>query len=175
MLLVPLITTNEEEVRTSVGQPTTLHITVAGNPIPEIVWTKNGDPIDHLVLQDSSLHISPTTDDDKGRYTVTASNSEGKSSKTIQLVVLNPQFEQCKLILANINTAFRTLLLAANVDKKPIKVEDFSEHLAKLQANLCEQFQSDYESIVSETEYTFHAAKLAVNDNKNRYKNILPC
>ena len=60
---------------------------------------------------------------------------------------------------------------------KPIKVEDFAEHVEMLQSNMCEQFQTDYELIAraSETEYTFHAAKLAVNVNKNRYKNILPC
>ena len=62
-----------------------------------------------------------------------------------------------------------------NADKKLIKVEDFSEHLAMLQSNMCEQFQTDYDSLESETEYTFHAAKLTVNVNKNRYKNILPC
>ena len=96
MLLVPVISISEEEVKTSIGQPTTLHITVGGDPTPEINWTKNGDPIDHLVLQDSSLYIRPTTADDQGRYTVTATNSRGKSSKMIQLVVLNPQFVQCK-------------------------------------------------------------------------------
>ena len=67
------------------------------------------------------------------------------------------------------------MFLTANANMKPIKVEDFTEHLAMLQSNMCEQFQSDYESIVSETEYSFHAAKLAVNVNKNRYKNIIPC
>ena len=77
---------------TSVGRPTTLQIKVIGHPMPEINWTKNGDPVDHLILADSSLYISPTTKDDQGRYTVTATNSEGKSSKSIQLVVINPQF-----------------------------------------------------------------------------------
>ena len=91
-----MISASKEEVKTSIGQSTTLHITVGGNPTPEINWTKNGDPVDHLVLQDSSLYISPTTDGDQGSYTVTATNSEGKSSKTIQLIVLNPQFVQCK-------------------------------------------------------------------------------
>ena len=57
---------------------------------------------------------------------------------------------------------------------KPIYVEDFAEHLAMLQSKR-EQFQTDYESIASDTKYTFHAAKLAVNVNKNRYENIIPC
>ena len=95
---VPVVTVSEEEVRTSLGQPTTLHTTVKGNPTPEINWTKNdGDPVDHLILQDGSLYINPTTEDDRGRYTVMATNSEGKSNKSIKLVVLNPQFLPSKL------------------------------------------------------------------------------
>ena len=91
-----MITINEEEVKTSLGQPTTLQITITGNPIPEIHWTKNGDPVDHVILQDNSLYISPTTEDNQGGYTVTATNTVGKSSKTIQLIVLDPQFVPCK-------------------------------------------------------------------------------
>jgi len=63
----------------------------------------------------------------------------------------------------------------ANAGKTPIKVEDFAEHLAMLQSNIHKQFRIDYESLVSDTEYTFHAARLAANSNKNRYRNILPC
>ena len=66
-------------------------------------------------------------------------------------------------------------MLAANAGIKPIKAEDFTEQVDVLKSNMCEQFQTDYESLESETEYTFQAAKLAVNVNKNRYKNILPC
>ena len=77
-----MISTSKEEVKTSLGQPTTMHVTVEGDPTPEINWTKNGDPVDHLVMQDSSLYISTTTDDDQGKYTVTATNGERKSSKT---------------------------------------------------------------------------------------------
>ena len=153
-----------------------MHIIVTGDPTPEINWTKNGDPVDdHLVLEDGSLYINPTTDDDQGRYTVTATNNEGKSSKTIHLAVLNPQFVQCKLYDTYIIIVYSQCYSTANADKKPIKVEDFTEHLAMLQANMCEQFQTDYDSFASETEYTFHAGRLAPNVNKNRYKNILPC
>ena len=95
-MLVSLIRTNKEEVKTSVGQPTTLHVTVGGDPVPEISWTKDGEPIDHPILTDGSLYISDTIDNDQGSYLMTANNSEGKCSKMIQLVVLNPQFAQCK-------------------------------------------------------------------------------
>ena len=95
-MLVPLINVHEAEIKTSIGQPTTIQITVVGNSMPEINWTKNGYPVDHGILQDNSLYINPTTKDDQGRYTVTATNSKGKSSKSIQLVVLNPQFMPSK-------------------------------------------------------------------------------
>jgi len=68
-----------------------------------------------------------------------------------------------------------TIHYAADANKEPIKLEDFSEHLAMLQSNMHEQFRIDYDSLVSEIEYTFHAARLDVNVNKNRYENILPC
>ena len=93
-----MINTSEEEVKTSIGQPTTLHVTIGGDHMPEISWTKDGEPIDHLILSDGSLYISDTIHDDKGRYTVTATDGKRIStSRTIQLVVvLNPQFMPCK-------------------------------------------------------------------------------
>ena len=97
ILLVPSITIQENKIKTSVGQPTTLHVTVAGNPMPEVSWSKDGEPINHLILEDNSLYIRNTTQNDQGCYTVTATNFEGKSSKTVLLVVLNPQFVSCKL------------------------------------------------------------------------------
>ena len=68
-----------------------------------------------------------------------------------------------------------SIVFTANANMNPVRVEDFTEHVDMLKSNMCEQFQTDYESLESETEYTLHAAKLAVNVNKNRYKNILPC
>ena len=67
------------------------------------------------------------------------------------------------------------IMVVANANKKPIKVERFAEHLAMLHASINKQFGDDYDSIVTQTEYSYHACKLAVNVNKNRYKNILPC
>lgn len=66
-------------------------------------------------------------------------------------------------------------MITANTNKKPIKVDRFAEHLAKFHANMNEQFGVDYESIVPQADYTYHAAKLEINMNKNRYKNILAC
>ena len=96
-LLVPLIMIREEQIKTSVGQPTTLHIIVQGDPIPEINWSKDEEPINYPMQEDGSLYIYNTSSNDQGCYTVTATNSEGESSQAIQLVVLNPQFVPCKL------------------------------------------------------------------------------
>lgn len=93
--IVPVINLKELQVKTSVGQPTTLYIVAKGNPTPEISWKKDGDPINYPLLQDGSLYIHSTTMSDEGSYTVTVSNSEGESSETIELVVLNPQFVPC--------------------------------------------------------------------------------
>jgi len=95
-LPVPVINLKEQEVRTSVGQPTTLYIEARGNPMPEITWKKDGDPINYPVLLDNSLYIHSTTLSDQGSYTVTATSSVGESSETIELVVLNPQFVPCE-------------------------------------------------------------------------------
>lgn len=157
------------------GQPTTLHIVVKADPMPEINWTKDGEPINYPIQQDGSLYIRNTSSDDQGCYTVTATNSDGgKSSQTIHVVVFNPKFVPCKLC-SNIHAVYSYHCFTADAGKMPIKVEDFAEHFAMLQSNMYKQFRIDYESLVSETEYTFHAARLAVNMNKNRYRNILPC
>lgn len=66
-------------------------------------------------------------------------------------------------------------MVTANLNKKPIKVDRFAEQLAMLHANINEKFGADYDSLVTQTEYTYHAAKLDINVNKNRYKNILAC
>ena len=59
--------------------------------------------------------------------------------------------------------------------RKPIKVDDFPEHVAMMRSKKNEQFEVDYESMVVNVPFTQHNAKLHVNASKNRYKNIVPC
>ena len=97
---VPVVNIKEQEVKTSVGQPTTLYIEAHGNPPPEISWTKNGLPVnDSLLLQNGSLYIHSTTHSDQGTYTVTATGDEGSTSEAIKLLVLNPQHVPCKSLV----------------------------------------------------------------------------
>ena len=58
---------------------------------------------------------------------------------------------------------------------KPVKVEDFPEHIALMQSKKSIQFEEDYESVMIDVDFSQHAAKLHVNAAKNRYKNIIPC
>ena len=94
---MPVVNIKEQEVKTSVGQPTTLYIEALGNPPPEITWTKNGSPVNDPLLQNGSLYIHSTTPSDQGTYTVTATSDEGSTNETIKLVILNPQYVPCKL------------------------------------------------------------------------------
>ncbi|XP_065916486.1 receptor-type tyrosine-protein phosphatase alpha-like [Dysidea avara] len=152
---LPLVNIKEQEVKTSVGQPTTLYIEARGNPPPEISWTKNGLPVNDPLLQNGSLYIHSTTHSDQGTYTVTATSDEGSTSEAIKLLVLNPQYVPSNRY-------------------KPIKVENFAEHLAMLHSSMNQQFTTDYDSLVVQNDFSFNGAKLEINVMKNRYKNILP-
>ena len=59
---------------------------------------------------------------------------------------------------------------------KPVKVEDFPEHIALMRSKKNIQFEEDYNSVMIDVEdFSQHASKLHVNASKNRYKNIIPC
>jgi len=60
-------------------------------------------------------------------------------------------------------------------ERKPIKVDDYPEHVALMRTKKNQQFEADYESMVIDIPFTQHNAKLHVNASKNRYKNIVPC
>ena len=96
---VPVVNIKEQEVKTSVGQPTTLYIEAHDNSPPEISWTKNGLPVNDSLLQNGSLYIHSTTHSDQGTYTVTATSDEGSTSEAIKLLVLNPQYVPCKSLV----------------------------------------------------------------------------
>jgi len=160
-------------VKTSVGQPTTLYVEARGNPPPEISWTKNGSPVNDPLLQNGSLYIHSTTPSDQGTYTVTATSDEGSTSEAIKLLVLNPQYVPGELLVP-IDALYCCCLVVAN-KYKPIKVENFAEHLAMLHSSMNQQFTTDYDSLVVQNDFSFNGAKLEINVMKNRYKNILPC
>ena len=62
-----------------------------------------------------------------------------------------------------------------NTGRGTIKVEDFAEHVVLLKAEENCKITEEFETIVVDAPYTHHAAQLACNKPKNRYKNIIPC
>lgn len=73
----------------------TMEVKVAGNPFPEIEWTRDGEPI----KESDRIHVLRKIDDiyslvirgagpkDEGEYTCTATNSAGKTMRTFTLNV----------------------------------------------------------------------------------------
>ena len=60
-------------------------------------------------------------------------------------------------------------------DHKPVKVDDFPEHIALMKSKKSIQFEEDYDAVMVDVTFSEHASKLYVNAPKNRYKNIVPC
>ena len=58
---------------------------------------------------------------------------------------------------------------------KPIKIEDFTEHIASLKVDNESKMMEEFESLIVNAPFTQHAARLLCNKTKNRYKNIAPC
>jgi netrin-G3 ligand len=55
----------------------------------------------------------------------------------------------------------------------PVRISDFEMHVKRLQANANLKFSQEYESIRLDMDFTSVASNLAVNDEKNRYSNIV--
>ena len=59
--------------------------------------------------------------------------------------------------------------------RKPVKIEDFTGHVATLQAQNQGKLIEEFELLTINAPFTQHAARLLCNKAKNRYKNIAPC
>ena len=69
-------------------------------------------------------------------------------------------------------------LFCVNVERtgrKPIKIEDFTEHVASLNAENQAKLIEEFEILTINAPFTQHTARLLCNKTKNRYKNIAPC
>ena len=84
-------TTYSIEVRTSVGQPTTLPLDIPDVTEDNVIWLKDGQHSTHTVLKDGSLYISHTELSDQGEYTVMVTIDDGVSSKAYTVLVVNPE------------------------------------------------------------------------------------
>lgn len=94
----------EKFPKVKVGQEITLGCPASGTPEPEILWLKNGQPIDFSLasgLREQSggeeLHIHNAVVDYGGTYTCVASNSAGDDQVNIELEV----WGQCLVIIGH--------------------------------------------------------------------------
>ncbi|KAM5295481.1 hemicentin-1 isoform 3-T3 [Glossophaga mutica] len=82
-----------EDVKVKEKQSVTLTCEVTGNPVPEIAWLKDGQPLQeddthHSMSGGRFLQISNAQVSHTGRYTCLASNAAGDKSKSFSLNVL---------------------------------------------------------------------------------------
>ncbi|XP_075792870.1 hemicentin-1 isoform X2 [Pelodiscus sinensis] len=82
-----------EDMKVKEKHSVTLTCEVIGNPVPQITWVKDGQPLtqdrDHQVLSSGRfLQITNAQVADTGRYTCVASNIAGDKSKSYSLNVL---------------------------------------------------------------------------------------
>ncbi|TRZ02412.1 hypothetical protein DNTS_034467 [Danionella cerebrum] len=95
-VMVPPSIVNEgtvEDVKVKEAQNIILACEVTGNPVPEITWLKDGQPLAHdprleVMSNGRFLQISESQVSDTGRYSCLASNSAGDRSRHLNLNVL---------------------------------------------------------------------------------------
>ena len=68
------------------------------------------------------------------------------------------------------------LYFSDDVSHNPIKTEDFASHVALCDENNDNWFSKEFtEAIAINQQFSQHSAKLATNQSKNRYLNVIPC
>ena len=112
---MPVIsTTYSIEVRTSVGQPTTLPLEIPDMLEENVTWFKDGQQTTHRVLKDGSLYISHTKSSDQGEYTVMVIKDYDTNSKAYTVLVVEPEMPLgllCVLQLVNFYCIFQMSVL----------------------------------------------------------------
>lgn len=95
----PKFTKELKDVIASDGEPLQLNCHVSGDPLPQIVWTKNGKKLTSSDVIDikyksgiASLRINELFPEDSGSYVCTAKNSMGETSTLCNLDVKSEFF-----------------------------------------------------------------------------------
>ncbi|KAK3540674.1 hypothetical protein QTP70_034595, partial [Hemibagrus guttatus] len=91
----PMLDHSVSEVIAVVGEPITLPcVLVDGAPLPEIIWTRNGQKVQSTdlisVRNDGSLHMKRAAPDNAGKYQCTAVNVAGSANITVTLQIHIP-------------------------------------------------------------------------------------
>ncbi|XP_065886416.1 uncharacterized protein [Dysidea avara] len=150
--LVNLIST--KEVKTSVGQPTTLTHEYSGLLESDVQWLKDNEPVNHPILKDGSLYIPHTELFDQGEYALVIMTDNSVFSVIYNVQVFDPKMP-----------------LDVSVSHTAQKVEDFLMLLTSMDSA---KLDAQYNSLIVDASFTQHAANIPVNVDKNKYKNILP-
>lgn len=79
----------DEMVSTVVGNTVLLPCALTGNPEPSVAWTRDSGilPVNRTVNTPIGIAIDEVQVEDTGRYTCTATNIFGSTTKTFNLVV----------------------------------------------------------------------------------------
>lgn len=90
----PQFTQVLRDMSISDGDQLQLQATVAGDPEPQILWTRNGNPIASSEIMDlkykngcATLTIAEVFPEDEGQYTCTATNSIGSTDTSCRLTI----------------------------------------------------------------------------------------
>ena len=93
VIAAPNLSVQNSEVFTSVGQPTILLCEATGTPMPEVLWSKDGQTLqgqEYKILADGSLYIMDTDLKDDGNYIVSAYNDGGTVEESVRVIVIAP-------------------------------------------------------------------------------------
>lgn len=90
----PTFTSPMRDVSIEEGQPLTLDVSFVGNPIPEVSWTKDGEPIvpsERVTMscdgKKVGLQINPCKHTDAGVYGCRLSNPQGEDTTSANAIV----------------------------------------------------------------------------------------
>ena len=89
-MMVMIIPVESTLVKTSVNQPTMLITKLTDKHKVEVIWKKNGQPVDHQVLSNGSLYIENTGFSDDGEYSVNITKNKRTVAENLQLIVVEP-------------------------------------------------------------------------------------
>lgn len=105
------------------GEPLNITAVVGGNPSPSSQWSQDGTLLmssTRVKLFDDSIVFGPVMDNDNGTYTLTATNSQGVNSSSVDLVVICKlfffYFLFCYLFFNSITADLRPGNSSANVN-----------------------------------------------------------